>query len=338
MLDDKCLDVTVIVATYNQELKKTILTLESIVKQKNIALQVIIADDGSKENHFLELKKWFQSKGFKNYILLSSEENQGTVKNFARCTSYIQSPYVKLISPGDFFFKEDSLYQWVCCIREAKGGVSFCDTIYYSLVNGRYQTISARNFPQYSRLYLSEKNINRARYTQLIYDDFWLGAAVLLKTELFSKYINLIVDKVVYAEDNIYRLMSYNHESITYFQCEAIVYEYSAGVTSLEKANEWRKRLIADWYNASLIMIDTFPTDKMITKKLIKYVEWKNKSNIRFSKCDIKKVEMIKDLLKLYLSVPDAMFWHIKLKFFMSYSLKNIEIEKYLNAYFGDNG
>ena len=56
-------EVTVIVATYNQKLIKTKLTLDSIIRQKRISVRIIVADDGSDENHFMEIKNYF----FENY-------------------------------------------------------------------------------------------------------------------------------------------------------------------------------------------------------------------------------------------------------------------------------
>ena len=49
--------ISVVVLTYNSafdDIKQTIL---SIVKQKDITFELIIADDGSKENHFEKIKE-----------------------------------------------------------------------------------------------------------------------------------------------------------------------------------------------------------------------------------------------------------------------------------------
>ena len=48
---NKVIDMSVIVVTYNSEWEKIKITLNSILRQKNISLQIIVADDGS-ENIF----------------------------------------------------------------------------------------------------------------------------------------------------------------------------------------------------------------------------------------------------------------------------------------------
>ena len=50
---NKVIDMSVIVVTYNSEWEKIKITLNSILRQKNISLQIIVADDGS-ENIFSE--------------------------------------------------------------------------------------------------------------------------------------------------------------------------------------------------------------------------------------------------------------------------------------------
>ena len=50
--------VSVIVLTYNPLKQKLIATLKTKNSQKNVDIQVIISDDGSKENYFEEAKQF----------------------------------------------------------------------------------------------------------------------------------------------------------------------------------------------------------------------------------------------------------------------------------------
>ena len=85
--------VSVCVVTYNPDKGKLMETLESIVKQKYDNLQIVLSDDGSKENFFDEAKTLLDGVEFTDYQLLPAvemlietfkrleSENEGIVKS-----------------------------------------------------------------------------------------------------------------------------------------------------------------------------------------------------------------------------------------------------------------
>lgn len=94
--------VSVIVGAYRPDLHKMLLTLRSILLQKKCSYEIILTDDGSKENYFAEVKDFFARAPFSDYKLLPSEKNQGTVLNVWKALQVAQGEYIRLISPGDF--------------------------------------------------------------------------------------------------------------------------------------------------------------------------------------------------------------------------------------------
>ena len=71
--------ISVIIPTYNrvEALKKCI---ESILKNSfKLPFEVIIIDDGSRDNTFLEIKKYIEDRKLKNFVLLK-QENCGSAK------------------------------------------------------------------------------------------------------------------------------------------------------------------------------------------------------------------------------------------------------------------
>ena len=72
-------NITVVVLTYNPVWEKLRATLKSIVEQQDVHLQVVITDDGSKNNYFDKVESYFKEIGFDDFKLISNKNNEGTV-------------------------------------------------------------------------------------------------------------------------------------------------------------------------------------------------------------------------------------------------------------------
>lgn len=112
--------ISVLVLTYNPSKQKLIATLKSIIKQENVDIQVIVSDDGSKENYFEEAKEFLEKNNFTDYKFVNCEKNQGTVKNAIRAVGVSNGEYVKLISPGDMFTSNNVLRNWLNHLIQSK--------------------------------------------------------------------------------------------------------------------------------------------------------------------------------------------------------------------------
>ena len=55
-------EISVLVLTYNFIYNNLIKTLDSIISQKNINFEIVIADDGSENNHKKEIIDYFKDK------------------------------------------------------------------------------------------------------------------------------------------------------------------------------------------------------------------------------------------------------------------------------------
>ena len=73
--------ISVLVLSYNSDIDKLYLTLKSIIKQKIDDFEIVVSDDGSKDNHEQELAEYFKQNDFSNYKLVMNEQNRGTVQN-----------------------------------------------------------------------------------------------------------------------------------------------------------------------------------------------------------------------------------------------------------------
>ena len=133
-------DLTVIVVTYNSSWEKLRRTLNSILYQKKVKIELIIADDGSKNNWFRETTEYIGNSI--KVLLLPSEQNMGTVKNIYRAALKASAPYIKTISPGDYFYSEYTVYKWLKYIVFNNSKVSFGRAVYYSSQDGKINIIN----------------------------------------------------------------------------------------------------------------------------------------------------------------------------------------------------
>ena len=61
------MDFSVIVLIYNSDTEDLKLTIDSILQQKGITYQIVLADDASSNNALTEAEEYLREKGFKDY-------------------------------------------------------------------------------------------------------------------------------------------------------------------------------------------------------------------------------------------------------------------------------
>ena len=186
--------VSVLVLSYNSDIKKLYLTLQSIVKQTIDAFEIVVADDGSKENHKEELIEYFKSCGFTNYKLVMNEENKGTVQNILSGLQYCEGEYVKPISGGDCLYDEDTLHKMYDFMKD--NSLDYC----HGLVRGYCMT---ENYEikevSYGQTVQAEV-IDAEAYFEL---SWYLENEMYITYQTFSRWINKLIDKGIIYRSNI---------------------------------------------------------------------------------------------------------------------------------------
>lgn len=101
--------VSVIVVTYNSE-KFILETLESVKEQSYRELEIIIADDSSKDKTVEKVEKWIEKnrENFNNIVLLKNKVNIGISKNIQRALEKCKGEYIKVIA-GDDLLKSNCI-------------------------------------------------------------------------------------------------------------------------------------------------------------------------------------------------------------------------------------
>lgn len=99
-------DISVILTVYNQPLSEISFSLSSIVSQKEVDFEVVVADDGSKIDMSNEIISFFEGIGFHDYKIVRLEKNAKTVANVLNGAQAASGKYLKVLGTGDLLYDE----------------------------------------------------------------------------------------------------------------------------------------------------------------------------------------------------------------------------------------
>lgn len=245
--------VTVGIVSYNPDSDKLKRTIYSVLQQKGVSYQIVVADDGSMNDRFEEVEEILKSNKFDDYYFVKNKKNQGTVKNSESCVKNATGKYFISLSPGDNLSDELALCKWVNKAETSGADIIFANAIYYMYENDKFCVLSKYRHPQDSKVYFN--NTRKLKRNYLLYDDVCLGASILSKKDIYIRYITAISGKVKFAEDNIFRLMIFHDENCTWMEEPVVFYEYGSGVSSSGNS-KWINRLYKDLCVTDGIMVN----------------------------------------------------------------------------------
>lgn len=269
-------DVSVLIVTYNPVWEKLKNTVLSVIRQKNINVEIIIADDGSATNYREELKRLFLKENYSDYVLVMNDINKGTVLNIKSGLQVTHGKYVKTLSPGDYLYSLNTLELWYTFMEAKNISFSFGNPIYYSREKtGEYLYHKVRRNPQNIDIY----NVNNYRKKQAVLyyvflNDATLGSTYLIKRELLEKYIDSICNQIKYAEDMMVNLMVADGEKIVFYNQNVVWYENGTGI-STSNDRYWYDILDRERLTAYQMVCNSFKRQKsyylyFCTKLLLK--------------------------------------------------------------------
>ena len=253
-MNNKC-KVTVAVISYNPVWEKLRNTLKSVVWQEEVDFEIIVADDGSEKDCFDLVEQFFKEKNFANYKLVKNPVNQGIVKNVLSAVNVAQGKYIKLISPGDFLYDENTLHEFVDFAEKNPAAFYFGNMFSYSLdEDGQITVYNEKKNPRDIRPWLAH-DIKKIRKNYLVLRDYICGATAMYDTRKLSAYLTEISPFVSFAEDFSMFYMVANGENGYYMNVKGGVwYEYGSGITT-QKSDAWSERVRNDSRNLCKYLI-----------------------------------------------------------------------------------
>ena len=256
------MEVSVVVVTYNSDVKKTLRTLDTILAQSGVEFEIIISDDGSANNNFEKIREYFSEKNYSMYKLIENKNNNGTVKNCLIGSTNAAGEYLFLTSPGDLLFDKKVLKDFYDFAKSKNSKIVFGDYIGYQMNNGKINPITnidyaPGNISAYNKSFYETK-------ISFIFSGNILGASIFREREYAIKTFKQILPYAKYMEDNTSIAVAFAEGiQVHYYNRNILWYEYSTGISS--KAGKWSKILGDEYKNVYEYLYKKYPKDKLIS-------------------------------------------------------------------------
>ena len=264
--------VSVVVPTYNSDLRKLFFTLFSIIEQKGITFEIIISDDGSECFRESGINAFFKRHSFEDFVINANAVNRGTVRNILSAFLLAKGEYIACLSPGDMLFDDSTLEVFYRYAVDNCLEICFGNAICFGERNGKYEIFDYK-FPKKPELYNSTKIIKELASHQK--QNYINGTTFFRKRASAIETIRWVSEHSKYVEDTTslqYYLaledrIGYLNKNFTW---------YEKGGISTSENKEWTEALINDIDNTLTGLEEEFPKDRVI-----RFVSYKKKEKNR---------------------------------------------------------
>lgn len=267
--------VSVVVVTYNANKQALRSTIDSIIVQKDIALEVILADDGSARKELSWLPEYFDLNKVQKYKILENKENRGTVQNYLSGLRAASGEYIFGISPGDMLYDHYVLADFYKFAKQGDKKICFGNAVYYSHDHDKLQYTKNSVAPRNPDAYAKSAWLGKLSFFSF---DWICGVAYFRHREEAILYIEKAAESCKYVEDSsstAYALA--DGERIWYYDRNIAWYENGTGI-STSGTSKWDKILSQEYKSTFLKINDLYPQDRIVHFASIFYMgmpRWK---------------------------------------------------------------
>ena len=295
-------DISVVVVTYNPSWDKLKLTLDAILQQTYKEYEIIVADDGSKDNLHEKTEAYFAEKGFTDYTMVMNPENQGTVKNLLSGVKVAKGKYIRGFGTGDMFYSENSMAELVAFMDQT--GCEGC----FGRMRGFYYSDDGKiHFNRYTFPFDLEcyRNDDEERILKnlIVYSDNVSGAAMSFRREYILEYLQILEGRVIYLEDVFQVMAALDGRRLQFFDRDLIWYECDEGISTNSKSG-FRLKLMEDRDKFYEYLFERYPDSKWLKlRKRLMGIYRINNAYIRMLLSALKNPSVIAFLARHYLQI-----------------------------------
>lgn len=252
--------VSIIIVLYNSDMIKADRTIKSALSQKSIDFEIIVSDDGSKEDPTDKIKAIFKKYNFTNYKINVNSKNVGTVKNILSALKLSSGKYVYCISPGDMIYDDNTISCFYQFAEKNNSKVCFGDYYDYRIEDEKPVIVGRISSSNRTTLYCKKKSFTTYKLL-IMFGEGILGPAYFRERNYALKYIGQVSETSKYVEDNTSVICSLA-DKIPIFYCDKKIcwYEYGTGISRSED-NKWICRLLDDFRKTFEFLIVQHPKD-----------------------------------------------------------------------------
>ncbi len=317
--------ISVVVLTFNPKWDKTYITLQSILKQTGIDLEIVIADDGS--SNFIAFKKmlveYFEQYNFANYKIIHQKKNVGIVCNLQIAAQKTNSKYIKAISPGDTLFSCDTLRNWLDYVIVNDLELSAGLAVWYENLLGAIKILDDQpEMPKNSHVLLPQYDYYECVFNMLRYKNQVHGASIIADKEILIKYMTLLKNNnIILIEDLFFNIAILDKRKIGFYPEYVVWYEFNTGVGASTSADggRYRKVLDDDSRKHECLMLKTIENNN--DSKINDILSFVN------TRCTKAPSAKLKNLV-YYAFHPQYIIWEMK------YKLHKVKLTKTINKTF----
>ena len=302
------MNITVVILTYNSNWQKLKSTIVSVVLQTNVNLKIVFADDGSSIKYNRDIVEFLKSLGFEEYEFNDLLMNQGTVNNIYNAIKNLNCDYIKLLSPGDLLYDDKVLFNTIKYMSDNNADVTFGNAVYYSIINDIVKFIKSKSYPSFPLMFNNNELYKHLFVDYVLANDTILGANIIYKADVLKKYIELVRNRLKYAEDLIVKIMLIDNLKILYCDLDSIYYDYGSGISHSKAGNY---KIENDRIALEDIILEKYNNNNIVGNRIVnKYI------NFLFNR---KRNRVLQKIFK-YINYPEVIYWKIKRELIGKYS------------------
>ena len=272
--------ISVLVATYNPKVDDLLRSLKSIILQKEICVEIVITDDGSKEFPEDEVNNFFDKHSFVRFKIVRNAENRGTVYNFLSGAPKCTSEYIKVLGQGDILFDEYTLRDLLNFDQLHNVDLLGSEAVCFKEIDGIASIEECDAMPQLSYCYNSPF---LQRRTSILFEDDAQGSTLLYRKAIFVEYLNEVAGKLKFIEDKTQKLMILDGKVVRYYNRAAVYYECSQGISNNSKR---QTEINQDRIELNNLILKRLDDNTRFRKAFIKNQTHKHNLSIKYSRIE----------------------------------------------------
>lgn len=252
------IQVSIIIVLYNSDMIKAERTIKSAVSQKNIDFEIIVSDDGSKDNPKENIIAIFKKYNFTNYKININPQNVGTVKNILSALELSSGKYVYCISPGDMIYDDNTINCFFNFAEKNNASVCFGNYYDYRIVNDKTEILGRISTSVRTPFYCEKKSFTMYKLL-IMFGEGILGPAFFRERNYALKYIGQVSKVSKYVEDNTSVICSLV-DNVPIYYCDKRICWYECD-TGISRNSEWNSRIAKDFRETIEILVTQHPRD-----------------------------------------------------------------------------
>ncbi len=270
--------MSVLMCIYNSEWNKTRQTINSVITQKGIDYELIISDDGSRDDNIERIIEYLRFKNFNSYKLVKSDKNQGIIKSVISGLAVAKGEFIKPISPGDFLYDENTLRKLYDFMKSNELKCVFGNVVYYRRSSNSVEICSRMRSPVRPERYSLNRSINGKRRYNLLHSGGLInGFSLCYHRKTWRYYLGKLENHIKYVEDNTSLMMMLLDDiDIVYLNENIGWYEYGEGI-STNGDDKWTTIIDSEVLECFELCNMVYPGNELINYFLIKQVPVRSK-------------------------------------------------------------